>query len=51
LYGIVVKAEVGPNSEGEWQVGRVKWRFSTVNHVDEATTKIGLAEECAFFDL
>ncbi len=51
LYGIVVKAEVGPNSEGEWQVGRVEWRFSTVNHVDEATTKIGLAEECEFFDL
>lgn len=51
LYGIVIKGEIGPNSEGKWQVGRVEWRFSTVNHVDDVTTKIELADSCKYFEL
>ena len=51
LYGILIKAEIGPNSEGKWQVGRVEWRFSTVNQVDDVTTKIELADGCKYFEL
>jgi hypothetical protein len=50
-HGIVVKAEVGPDSEGSWKVGRVEWRCTLVDQVDEKTTRTRLADRCEDFDL
>jgi len=50
-HGIVVKAEVGPDSKGSWKVGRVEWRCSIVDQVDEKTTRTRLADRCENFDL
>ena len=50
-YGIVVKVEIGPDSEGKWHVGKVDWRFSQVNHIDKNTIMVNLTEECKYFDL
>lgn len=51
LYGIVVKAEVGPNKNGTWQVGKVEWRFSYVNHLDANNSRIELTDGFKYFEL
>ena len=51
LYGIVGKAEIGPNAKGEWQVGKVEWRFSFVNHLDSKTSRIELTDGFKYFEL
>jgi hypothetical protein len=50
-HGIVVKAEVGPDSDGIWKVGRVEWRCSTIDQVDRKTTRVGLADRCELFEV
>jgi hypothetical protein len=50
-HGIVVKAEVGPDSEGNWKVGRVEWRCSAIDQVDEKTTRTRLANRCELIEL
>lgn len=51
LYGIIVKVEIGPNAEGEWQAGKVEWRFSYVNHLDNKTSRIELTDGFKYFEL
>ena len=50
-HGIVLRAEVGPDKEGNWKVGRVEWRCSIVDQVDEGTTRVRLADGCELFEL
>jgi hypothetical protein len=49
-HGIVVKTEVGPDSEGNWKVGRVEWRCSIIDQVDEKTTRTRLADRCELIE-
>jgi hypothetical protein len=49
-HGIVVKTEVGPDSEGNWKVGRVEWRCSAIDQVDEKTTRARLADPCELIE-
>lgn len=51
LYGIVVKAEIGPNASGNWQIGKVEWRFSYVNHIDAKNSRVELTEGFRYFEL
>lgn len=51
LYGIVVKAEIGPDAGGKWRAGKVEWRFSYVNHLDAETVRIELADGFKYFEL
>ena len=53
LYGIIVKAEIGPNpnTTGRWQVGKVEWRFTYVNHIDANNSRIELTEGFKYFEL
>ncbi len=30
-HGIALKMEVGPNTEGDWKVGKLDWRYSKIN--------------------
>ncbi len=48
-HGIVVKAEVGPDSEGDWKVGKVEWRCSIIDQVDGETTRVRLNDRCELF--
>jgi hypothetical protein len=48
-YGIVVKTEVGPDGEGNWKVGKIEWRYSFVEHVDEGTSRVELVDGCELF--
>jgi len=50
-HGIVVRAEIGPDTDGNWKVGRVEWRCSIVDQVDEETTRVRLADGCELFEL
>lgn len=50
-YGIVVRAQVGPDAKGTWKVGKVDWRCTKVNHIDDRTTMIDVVGECGFFDI
>lgn len=50
-HGIVVKTEVGPDSEGSWKTGRVEWRCATIDQVDEETTRTRLDDRCELLDL
>ena len=51
LYGIIVKAEIGPDAKGKWQVGKVEWRFSYVNHLDRSNSRIELTDGFKYFEL
>ncbi len=51
-HGIVLKVEVGPDpakTGGPWRVGRVEWRCSIIDQVDDETTLLRLADRCALF--
>jgi hypothetical protein len=49
-YGIVVKVEIGPGEGGDWRAGRVEWRYLYVNHLDDETTRVDLADTCPYFE-
>ena len=49
-HGIVVKAQVGPDSNGNWRVGKVEWRCSKIDQVDRKTTRVRLADHCELFE-
>lgn len=51
LYGIVARAEIGPDAKGKWQAGKVEWRFSYVNHLDDRTSRIELTDGFKYFEL
>lgn len=51
LYGIAVKAQIGPDAQGVWRVGKVEWRFSFVNHLDNANIRIELTDGFKYFEL
>jgi len=51
LYGIVVKAEIGPNKDGIWQVGKLEWRFSYARHLDKNTIRVELTDGFKYFEL
>jgi len=49
-HGIVVKAEVGPDSQGNWRAGKIEWRCSIIDQVDNNTTRVRLADHCELFE-
>ena len=51
LYGIVVLAEIGPDVNGIWQVGKIEWRFSYVNHLDNKTIRVELTDGFKYSEL
>ena len=51
LYGIVVKAQIGPDAKGIWKVGQVQWRFTYVNHLNKASVRVELADGFKYFEL
>jgi len=48
-YGIVVKTEIGPGSQGTWQTGRVQWRFTRQVPVGQRRCEVELSDDCRFF--
>lgn len=48
-YGIVVKAEIGPNKNGQWQVGKVEWDFSLLRFLKNKEVLVELNKNCRWF--
>jgi hypothetical protein len=48
-YGIVVKAEIGPNKNGKWQVGKVEWEFSLLRFLRNKEVLLELNKNCRWF--
>ncbi len=51
LYGIAVKAKIGPDAKGNWKVGKVEWRFTYVNHLDATLSRVELTDGFKYFEL
>ena len=50
-WGILLKATVGPDAAGTWQVGRVEWSFTTVRPMGRGRSCLDLAPRCPYFDV
>jgi hypothetical protein len=50
-WGIVLKAAVGPDAAGIWQVGAVEWSFTTVRPTGRGRSRLDLAPRCPYFDV
>ena len=50
-WGIVLKATIGPDSTGSWQVGHVEWKFTNVKSVGKSENKVELSTDCPYFQL
>lgn len=48
-HGIIVKAEIGPNSQGKWQAGKVEWKFTKQNSIVGGAFLIDVSSKCRFF--
>ncbi|HUX98249.1 MAG TPA: CapA family protein [Candidatus Deferrimicrobium sp.] len=48
-HSIVAKVEVGPATDGKWQVGMVEWKFTQVDKIDPTTMEVKLVDMCKYF--
>ena len=48
-HGIVLKAELGPNKNGQWQVGNMTWSFTRIHKIDKKTMEVRLEDICNYF--
>ncbi|NHJ47166.1 MAG: hypothetical protein FK733_05205 [Asgard group archaeon] len=48
-YGIVVKAEIGPDENGIWKVGKVDWEFSLLQFLRNKKVLLELNKTCRWF--
>jgi len=47
-YGIVLKADIGPNKDGIWQVGKVEWEFILLQFLKNKVL-LDLNKSCRWF--
>ncbi|MEX2689032.1 MAG: CapA family protein [Candidatus Njordarchaeum guaymaensis] len=50
-YGMIVKAEIGPDNKGIWRVGKIEWRFTKIEHINRHISEVRIVNQCKFFDL
>ncbi len=43
-YGIIVKAEIGTNSEGKWLIGKVEWNFLKSTSLSKKKTVVKIVD-------
>ncbi|MBD3228893.1 MAG: hypothetical protein GF329_11960 [Candidatus Lokiarchaeota archaeon] len=48
-HGMVLNAEIGPDQDGKWKVGKVHWKFSFIDHLDKNITEIQISDSCKYF--
>ena len=51
LHGMIMKMDVGPGKTGEWLTGKVEWKFTFNNHLDERLTTLEVKENCSYFKI
>ncbi|MHA1229415.1 MAG: CapA family protein [Candidatus Helarchaeota archaeon] len=49
LNGMVVLISIGPTEDGTWAVGKVKWKFTKVEHINPESSIVKLVESCKYF--
>ncbi len=50
-HGVVVKIEIGPDSNGKWQAGKVNWRFTYNCHVNKSKVHLQMKRSCKYFSM
>ncbi|MFX0099661.1 MAG: CapA family protein [Candidatus Hodarchaeota archaeon] len=48
-HGIIIKVQVGPDDGGNWQMGKVEWKFTRLHKDSEKNIEIKLDDKCRFF--
>jgi len=47
-YGIVVKADIGPDKMGTWKLGELHWKFTQVHVIGKKNYEVKLEDKCKY---